>query len=342
VREGDTWGVPLPERVKRRIPAWRLRHTWVPAPRYVVSPALAGIDPDRLEMPDAFAGLAAPPVFITGSARSGTTFTLDVFAQHPEVCTILESWLLTQTHGLTSIFAQPEWEPRVRENAMERVGQRRAAVQLLSYEEMVRDVGDLIARWLMRPVRTEHRFVVAKEPLDVQAAATLFPEARFIHVIRDGRDVVLSMRRASESWDPSMGVGLPLIWRAEAWRGQVKNARDYRDLLEGRYLEIRFEDMRSDLASAARTLFDFSGIPYADAVLDRIRAGTELSGYSDAVRDSGFRGRGEVGRWRNDFTIRDAISFNRAAGELLVELGYARDLNWWRELLPRPFSPRVT
>lgn len=310
---------------------------WVAAPQHVVGPREAGISPDRLRMPEALTGLAAPPVFITGSARSGTTWTLDIFGQHPEVCSILETWILTQTHGLTSIFSQREWNPRVSQNALERVGQRHAAVQLLPYEEMVRDLGELVARWLMRPVRAEHRFVVAKEPLDVHAAAVMFPEARFIHVIRDGRDVALSMRSASESWDASMGVGLPMTWRAEAWRRQVENVRAHRGFLGDRYLEIRFEDLRTDVATAARTVFDFAAIPYDEGVLERIRAGIELSSYSDTVRRSGFRGRGEAGGWRGRFSLRDAVGFNRAAGDLLIELGYEPDRRWWRKLLPRPF-----
>ena len=289
-------------------------------------------------MPEPVAPLASPPVFIAGSARSGTTWTIDVFGRHPEVCAITEPWILTQTHGLTSIFAQREWNPQASQNAIERVGIRHAAVQLLSYEEMVREVGELVARWLMRPVREGQRFLAVKEPLDVYATAIMFPEARFVHVIRDGRDVALSMRRASESWDASMGVGLPMSWRAEAWRRQLENVRAHRDFLGDRYLEIRFEEMRRDVGATARTLFDFSSIPYDDTILAKVQADTALSSYSDNVRESGFRGRGEVGGWRDTFTLREAIGFDRAAGDLLVDLGYERDRSWWRAFLLRPLK----
>lgn len=281
------------------------------------------------------ARLASPPVFITGSARSGTNWTLDLFAQHHEVCAITESWVLSQTHGVTSILAQAEWDPAVSQDAFERVGIRHAGVQLLPYQEMVRELGDLLAGWLMRPVRAEQRFLVAKEPLDVGAAAILFPEARVIHVIRDGRDVALSMRRASETWDPSMGRDLPMSWRAEAWRRQVENARAFRELLGDRYLEVRYEDLKADVKGAAKRLFEFSRIPYDDAVLDRIASETKLSSYSDKVRASSFRGPGQSGAWQREFSLRDAVGFSRAAGDLLVELGYERNKHWWREALPR-------
>jgi hypothetical protein len=209
------------------------------------------------------------------------------------------------------------------------------AVQLLPYEEMVQDLRDLVAKWLVRAARDEHRFLVAKEFLDVRAAAILFPEARFIHVIRDGRDVALSMRRSSETWNPTMGAGLPIELRAEGWRRQVELIRAHRESLGERYLEIRYEDMRADAVAAMRTMFEFSRIPYEDALLERIRQQTELSSYGEAALKSGFRGGGRNGGWRTKFTAREWIAFDRVAGELLTELGYERGRRWLAaKLLP--------
>jgi hypothetical protein len=308
---------------------------WVPAPQRAVDPEQAGIDPGAVTLPDELRDLAAPPVFITGSARSGTTWTFDLFAEHPEVCAIFECWVLTQTHGVTSILTQDHWIPGAREAWVGRSGLAQAAVQLLPYEEMVRDVQRMVTDWLMRRYDPDkHRFLVAKEPIDVRAAAILFPGARFIHVIRDGRDVALSMKRASESWDPSMGVGLPMSWRAEAWRRQVENVRAHRDFLRDRYMEVRFEDMRADVVAATRMLFDFAGIPHGDELLGRIRGNTQLSSYEEKSRDSGFRGGGRRSGWQREFGVRDARGFDRAAGSLLVELGYEGARDWWRRSLP--------
>src|SRR3954453_16503643 len=312
-------------RLRHREPRWRREHMWVPAPQTVVEPSAAGVDPRDLSSPAALERLSAPPGFICGSARSGTTWTVDLFERHPEVRAICESWILCQTHGVTSILAQSYWDVGARRAWAERVDVPFGAVQLLSYGDMVRDVGDLVARWLVGDMSPEERFLVAKEPLDVQAAAILFPDARFVHVIRDGRDLALSMRRASETWDPTMGVGLPMELRAEAWRRQVEGIRTHRDQLGDRYLEIRYEDMRADPIAATRTLFDFSEIPYDDRLLDEVRATTELSSYDETSRESGFRGGGSKRGWRDSFTRREARSFDRVAGELLSDLGYERD-----------------
>src|SRR5690349_20017781 len=119
-----------------------------------------------------------------------------------------------------------------------------------------------------------------------------------------------------------MGVGFPMEFRAEAWRRQVENVRMHRDWLGDRYLEIRYEAMRADPESAMRTLFDFAGIPYVDALLRTIRDATELPSYGEVARESGFRGGGAGCGWREEFTLRDALAFDRAAGGLLAELGY--------------------
>lgn len=286
-------------------------------------------------MPRAFEPLAGPPVFVCGSARSGTTWTFDIFDRHPEVFAVCESWLFTQTHGMTSVLAQEYWDLDTRLAWQQRVDVPFGAVQLLPYEEMRRELGELLARWLMRNVQPEHRFVVAKEPLDVGAAAILFPQARFIHVIRDGRDVVLSMRRASETWDPSMGVGLPTGVRALTWRAQLESIRAHRDALGDRYLEVRYESMRADPRSAIRTLFGFAGLPCDDRIVAATADATRLSNYDGRARRSGFRGGGERGDWRAAFGPRDALAFHRAAGDLLVELGYERDARWVAAALAR-------
>jgi hypothetical protein len=301
------------------------------APNPIVDPASAGMR-EPAPMPAAFSRLDAPPLFITGHARSGTTWTLDLFDRHPDVCAIFESWLLTQTHGVTGVFTQPQWHPLFYEGRREALGVEHAAVQLLSYEEMARELGDLVARWLMRAAAPEHRFLVEKSPLDVDAVAAMFPTARFLHVIRDGRDVALSMAAAADSWEPAMARDRSLGARAARWRSEVEELRARAPALGDRYLEVRFEQLKADFAPQARRLFEFAGIPCDDALLESVRADTQLSSYSAAARSSGFRGQGRSGGWRDRLTRREGRAFDRAAGDLLVELGYADDRRWWRAL----------
>jgi hypothetical protein len=306
------------------------------APNPAIGPDAAGIGASRRTMPEAFARLDAPPVFITGHARSGTSWTLDLFDRHPDVCAIFETWLLTQTHGITSVLTQAQWQPVFHEGQLEQLGVTPGVVQLLPYEEMTRELGELAASWLMRAMRPEQRFLVEKSPLDVVAVDALFPEAKFVHVIRDGRAVALSMQSASESWDPGMRRAEPIAERARRWRGEVEELRSFAPRLgEDRYLELRFEDLKADFKTHVRRLFDFAGVPSDDEILELVSRETQLSSYGDRSQASGFRGGGRAGGWRERFGALDALAFDRAAGDLLVELGYASDRRWWREVVRR-------
>lgn len=293
-----------------------------------IRPDQTGMAAGRLSMPKAFEPLAAPPLFIAGVARSGTTWVLDLFERHPEVCAVMETWLFTQTHGVTGVFTQPQWVPEFYELQRDKTGLEHAAVQLLPYEDMAAELGELLAGWLMRAVRPGRRYLVEKGPMDIDAVAAMFPEARFIHVLRDGRDVALSLDVASQSWAPEMQK-TALSVRGAHWAVGVEAARESGRALGDRYLEVRYEDLRSDFDVAARGLFEFAGIPCDDALLAQIRSETRLDGYGSATRASRFRGKGRAGGWRERFSLRDARAFARSTGDLLVELGYAPNRRWW-------------
>ena len=282
-------------------------------------------------MPKAFERLAGPPVFITGQGRSGTSWTLDLFDRQPEVCAIFETWLLTQTRGLTAVLSQPHWHPDFYAGQLEAIGMPHATVQLLDYETAVRELGEFIAGWLMRPVEPEHRFLVEKGPMDIAATATMFPEARFVHVIRDGRDVSLSLQAGADSWAPAMRGG-GVTERAVEWQRTVTEIRSHQELLGERYYEVRFEDLRTDFDATVRELFEFAGTPSDDQAVERARVQTDLATYSDKTRASGFRSKGRAGGWREHFTRKDAEAFETAAGSMLVELGYESDSSWVRDV----------
>jgi hypothetical protein len=120
----------------------------------------------------------------------------------------------------------------------------------------------------------------------------------------------------------------------------VREIRSHRDMLGERYYEIRFEDLKNDFEATVRGLFEFAGTPADDRAIERARAETDLSSYSEETRRSGFRSKGSVGGWRDRFTRREGEEFERAAGELLVELGYESDASWVRQL-PRRHDKRA-
>src|SRR5437667_9309955 len=136
--------------------------------------------------------VAQAPIFVVGVSRSGTTWVYDILTAHPQVAGILESWLFSTVNGVGSLFSSAHWPHRS-------VGLGR----LLNREALLEYVRDFVARLMQHALGPQHRYLVEKSPphlYTISLISELFPKARFIHVIRDGRDVCVSIRAATLSW----------------------------------------------------------------------------------------------------------------------------------------------
>jgi hypothetical protein len=164
-----------------------------------------------------------------------------------------------------------------------------------------------------------------KTPLYVRfipMLADLFPEARFVHVIRDGRAVALSYM--SIPWGPST------VWQAAAkWRADVTAGRRAGDSLgRDRYIEVRYEDLVSDPQLELRKICDFSALEFDEAMLTyhedalrRLQCGPDATDFhrsAAAPPTAGLRD------WRSQMPAADVEAFEAVAGAELAQLGYER------------------
>lgn len=153
--------------------------------------------------------------------------------------------------------------------------------------------------------------------------ADLFPEARFVHVVRDGRDVALSyadvpfgpktIARAAELWARRVGVGIET--------GRV--------LAAGRYLAVRYEDLvatERGLEKGARALCDFLELPWDRSMLNYAAVSkAEVLDKAKALNPLLTRGPTPQARsWREHMPARQVEVFELIAGDVLEELGYER------------------
>ena len=274
-----------------------------------------------------FDQLTQDPIFIVGAARSGTTWVYDILTSHPEVAGVYESWLFTPNNGLGTLFTTAHWPAKG-----SGLGKLLERESLLAY---VRDIAICIMEHALEP---GHRFLVEKSPshlFTMPLIGEIFPGARFIHVLRDGRDVSVSVRAATRSWLPAWRetFGRSIMTRARSWRTVVNRAAREGAQLGERFLEIRYESIHADPFAAYRQLFDFCRIPYDDDLLQTVFEKTDFrKNYKpDEAR---FRRGGRVGDWRTHLGLIDALFFNIVAGDTLVACGYEKN-RWW---LPRLFG----
>ena len=118
---------------------------------------------------------------------------------------------------------------------------------------------------------------------------SILPEARFIHLIRDGRAVALSLMEVS--WGPST-----VAEAAELWVELIGSARRKARRLP-HYVELRYEDLVADPERAARIACDLVDLEFEPAMLDyHAAAGERMSAVARDFQIGGARGLGRGAR----------------------------------------------
>lgn len=287
-----------------------------------------------------FDQLAAPPTFIIGHHRSGTTWAYELLTSHPEVAGILESWLFTQSAGIVPLFGPAHWSDEQQAHQLKTHHQLIGLGQLLTRGELVDEMRSLAEKWFSRKLAPHHRFLVEKTPspyTDVPLVAELFPAARFLHVVRDGRDVAVSVRAAATTWNPGWNyagakgrLGQIRSFRnvGRSWGWTIRDLRALGRSLGDRYHEVRYEDLHSSSGAAIREMFDFASIPVDEGLLDAARETTAFTGRFAGGEDQ-FRRAGRTGDWQERFRTLDALAFERGSRGALAMTGYERDRLWW-------------
>ncbi len=279
-----------------------------------------------------------PYVFIVGCPRSGNTLLQRIVDAHPDIAVI------SQTRWI------PGWFEKRRGLTPEGLVTRQLVDELLGYDKFAKlkigreELEKLIGHSEQIPYsefvagifdlygqRQGKRLVGDKTPRYARFIRTLhalWPKAKFVHIIRDGRDVCLSVldwekadrgpaRFASWSEDPVTTVAL--WWEAYLHLGREAGA----SLDPGLYHEVRYEALVSEPAKECEKLCSFLDLPYDDAMLRFHEGRTKMKPGLDAKKawrpvTSGLRD------WRSQMPAGDVEHFEAAVGDLLDELGYAR------------------
>jgi Sulfotransferase domain len=321
-----------------------------------------------------------PIFFVVGRPKSGTSWLQATLGRHPEILCRGEGEFFGRDYG--------NGQPKANQILLYdiRPPSRRSLYTALAQSEPLRrwierstwthgdDTEEHIANLTREAIyyflterlsKSNNRIVGDKTPFAspeiIKEISVICPEAKVIHIIRDGRDVAVSQLHhmwrgaaADGGWfhvtpeelhirdrywkDPQelLGSGEGIFTEgrlreaAEGWKSDVGAAhRDGPVLLGDNYTEVRYEDMLERPEEEFGRLFRFLG---ARAGKDRVARCVEATSFE---KRSGGRERGQedprsherkgiAGDWRNVFTERDRIIFKEIAGDLLIELGYEK------------------
>ena len=291
-----------------------------------------------------------PCVFIVGCLRSGTTVFRHVVDAHPDLAVVNE------TQWLPGVFEQHKYQdqrdlrgkPESRDvwvdpvtvaevlehERFARLGLSASQVrrlvdeqQPLRYQDFVRRVFDACG------LATGKELIGEKSPGYVRHLPTLrflWPGARFVHLIRDGRDVCLSLL----GWKPekqqrtigrfSTWSEYPLMTAGLWWEWHVRLGLEAREWIARQVHEVRYEELVSAPEQECRALCAFLNLPYDPRMLRfHEHQGTQTTARRrgpNVPLTPGLR------NWRTELEPSQRVEFESAAGDLLDELGYGRSV----------------
>jgi hypothetical protein len=253
--------------------------------------------------------MSGPPIFVVGCHRSGTTLFRLILDSHPAISCGPETRFLADLEKITDDanwprmglygFPKSYWHERV------------AAL-----------FDDFQSRYAARRGKTRW---ADKTPLyagHLDYLNALFPEALFINVVRDGRDVARSHR---DTWGYMSGL------RAiEKWPRYIRMGEEFAPKVgPDRYLEVRYEQLVADTEKQMRQVLEFVGEPWDDAVLHHTDHSHDVMERYDSYTSKrrSQKGEGAVyrsrvggGRKANDPLMK--LLLRLRAGATLERIGY--------------------
>ena len=296
--------------------------------------------------------------FILGFARSGTTILMRLIGLHPDIHCNYQAHFFTRPPSLKALVNDPDiahWLSR-RNNRWNH-GRDLSPLVLRAAADMIleRDAA-----------RVGKHIVGDKSPTTIihgQAIRDMhavYPDAKLIYIVRDGRDVLISERmrnfvednkfllpedrkiiEALQSNPASFLNGQQSIFTEKFIRRVTLNwvndlaeiENEAKRLYPSAFFPLRYEDLLTEPFSVIQKIWSFLGAQI-DPILEK-EILNEISQNLDEEWQihrnetlSSFLPKGQTGNWHDRFTLRDKQIFKEIAGETLIQWGYETDTNW--------------
>ena len=271
------------------------------------------------------------PVFVLGSARSGTTLMYHLLLSSGGFAVYR-----TESHVFNLIV------PRFGDLSESENRRRLMKIWLRSHQFRVSglDAQQIEAR-IMAECRSGGDFlrivmeeIARKQGVDRWAESTPehllyldqikreFPNAKVIHIIRDGRDVALSYVKQGWTHPLPWDKRDELLVAGMYWKWIVRKGRENGRQIAPDYMEIHFEDLLGHPQEVLAKVSRFIDHPLDYAKIQQSAIGSVSKPNTSFEPSSGANGFNPVGRWKDNFTPEELARFEMLVGDLLEELGY--------------------
>ncbi len=282
-----------------------------------------------------------PVLFACGVPRSGTTLLQRMLNSHPDLTVANDTHFIPRALELTSknliVQATNSIEISLTDELADnvfnyhrfyRTGLSESEfiairARASTYRELVGGVFDCIAD-------KENKSLAGEKTPDyvrrIRLLNRLFPDAKLIHLIRDGRNVALSLL----DWaTPKKGPGRIELWNESPiavcalwWKWLVDQGLEQaKGLNDSVYCEVKYEDLTDSPEPSVRELCDFLQLPFDEAML-QFNKGRTSSNPDLSAKSAWLGPKTGLRDWRRDMDAADVELFEALAGDTLQRCGY--------------------
>lgn len=282
-----------------------------------------------------------PFVFVVGCPRSGTTLLQRMLDNHPQLAVAYDTLFIP-----AAVRGQTDKNPAVSPALVDRIRRfkrfhrfglpegilNELASGAVDYAELVSRIYGAFAGLHRKPLGGEKSPGYVRHMPMLQS---LFPSARFVHLVRDGRNVALSLMdwgmqkqkpkgpaRKYRLWTESPVAVSALWWAYKAQRGR----RDASHIRPGTYTEVSYESLVAEPESVLRRLAAFLHLPYADDMV-HFHVGKTIHKAGLSAKTAWLPATRGLRDWQVSMKPDDVEMFEALAGDCLAAFGYPLQCN---------------
>ncbi len=264
-------------------------------------------------------------VFLVGGPRSGTTWLQLLLSRSPRIATANETHLFTgYTCSLFSAWHQHQRNARA-------LGLH----HLMSEEEYFDLIRNFTCKVMLRILdkKPEADIVLEKTPDHVlywNNILRIFPDASFLHIVRDPRSVVSSLCAAGAGWGRQWASREVLV-NCETWIKYIKESKNLKAATDN-FLQVTYEDLWRNGENTLMSVFSWLGVQISFDECRKILDECQIANLRDnrleappwdlAAEPKEFYRRGGTENWRSELTPREAFLIEHLARDLMTELGF--------------------
>ncbi len=272
------------------------------------------------------------PIFIIGVDRSGTTLLSLILDSHSRIAIPYESHFITKYYKnstkfgdlkekenrlrlVQSILAEPyvkQWDQKIEVDDIN-------LDKCLSLEATIDEIFSAYARLHGKDLWGDKTPAYTSE---IHIINRLFPQCKFVHIMRDGRDVALSL--VKQWWGPNDFISAMRYWE----KTLSCTRKMLRMLPDDRYIELKYEELLEDPEREIKKILAFLQLDFEPQMMEKyqqkadLKVGKRIEKHHVNLKQTFIRD--NAYKWRKNLSPADQAIAYEIAGELFEELGYDR------------------